>query len=250
MALGRLGMGFGKLSLGKGVGGSIITSIFADGTDGFYFNFGTLSKLWKDTAATTPVAVAGDSIARSDDTSPRGQNGTQATGAAQPKWQTGDLSRYDGVDDNLLTSVVPGLAMTLIFKLKGTAASINVAGGRNATVTTRCILGINAGGQLCAGVGADSQAVIVGGADIRNVVGVAALVFNGSTISLLWNNSVLYSAAQNGAPNTDTAIPVGASNIAGALGSFWAGDIYHALVIKKALTAAQIEAITNLWGTI
>lgn len=244
--LSRFGLGLGGVT-GGGRPADIITSIFADGTDGFYYNFSTLTKLWKDTSATTQVAAAGDNIARSDDTSPRGRNATQATTAAQPKYQTGGLARFDGLDDNLLTTLNPSSPFTMVVKLKAGSATRGIMGITTGT-NGRCFLQTATSGLLCGGVGANSTGVIVGGASILGAIGVAALTLDGTTNKLYWNGGEIYSGVQNGTPGA-FPIALGAVNSSGTVTAFGDHDFYHALAIKKALTAAQVAAITNLWGT-
>lgn len=178
-----------------------------------------------------------------------GNHGLQATTSAQPKWQTGGLARFDGSDDNLLTTLVPGSAASLVFDVTvpATLAATQVICG-GTVGTSRCVLAVNTSGQLCAGVGTDATTTIVGSTDLRSSRAKVGLVFNGSLVKLFENAAEVYSAAQNGSAGSD-ALRLGASNNGGTAGSFWAGDTYKALAIKKALTAAQITAITNLWGT-
>lgn len=177
-----------------------------------------------------------------------GNHGLQATTSAQPKWQTGGLARFDGSDDNLLTTLVPGTAMTLMFKGKITSASKGVMGSR-ATTDTRVLIGTDANGLLAGAVGADSTTTIKGGSDIRGATGVGALVYNPSGVMLYWNGASIYTGALNGTPNTSVPLRLGAFNDNGTASTFADADIYHALAIQKALTADEIAAITNLWGT-
>jgi len=177
-----------------------------------------------------------------------GNHGLQASTSFQPKWQTGGLARFDGLDDNLLTTLNPAASFSMAFKGKVTSASKVVMGSRS-TTDTRVLIGTDASGLLAGGVGADSTSTIKGGSDIRGTTGVGALVFDASTVTLYWNGASIYSGALNGSPNTTIALRLGAFNDNGTGGSFADADVYHALAIKKALTAGQIAAITNKWGT-
>jgi hypothetical protein len=176
-----------------------------------------------------------------------GNHGRQATAAARPSWQTGGLARFDGSDDNLLTPLVAGTANTLMVKLKfGSSVANRIAIGGSATASERLFLGRSSANKVAGGVGTDSLTVINGGSTITNLTGVAALVQDGSTVGLYWNNTLIYSGAQSGAVGS-APLRVGA---AGATASFFSDDdIYYALAIKKALTATEIADITNLWGT-
>lgn len=178
-----------------------------------------------------------------------GNHGLQATTSAQPKLQTGGLARFDGSDDNLSTPLSPAASFSMLFKGKITSAS-KVVLGSVAGAGTNAYLGVKANGKLGAGVGRDGYSLITGGSDIRGSTGVGAVTWNGTVANLYWNASVIVSAwPQNGSPTTTMPVRVGALNNNGTASNFADADIYHALAIKKALTAAQIAAITNKWGT-
>ncbi len=233
-------------------GGDIISSIFADGTDGFYFDFSKLAKLWADTGATTPVAAAGDNIARSDDSSPRGKNATQSTTSFQPKWQTGGVSRFDGLDDRLETTLTASnTAMTFLAKAKLASKGANraITGVNGADGISRCFIAFNASGFASGGVGTDSVGVITGAVDRTGANCVFGLTVDTTTWRLYEQGVQTNTGAKNGSCNTTLPIPVGSFNSNGTFGTFGNIDLSYMLAIKKALTAAQIAAITNLWGT-
>lgn len=225
----------------------IISSIFADGTDGFYIDFSRLSSMWQDTAGTIPVTTAGQNIARADDQSGNANNGTQSTTSSQPKYQTGGLSRFDGADDNLLTTLVPGAAMTLMFKGKVTSSSRVVIGAGNSGPTRNCYIGVNASGRIGGGVGSQSFSTIAGPSDVRGTTGVGALCNDGSVVKLYWDGVEVYSAAQAGTSEPGVALTLGAFSFIGTAGNFADADLYYALAIKTALSATQIAAITKYW---
>jgi hypothetical protein len=65
-------------------------------------NFTDITKLFKDTAAATPVTANGDIILRINDSSTSANNATQATSGKGPLWQSdGNGALFDGVDDVL-----------------------------------------------------------------------------------------------------------------------------------------------------
>lgn len=181
-----------------------------------------------------------------------GNHGQQGTVSAQPKWQTGGLSRFDGSDDSLLTPLLPHTAMSLLFKAAlPTTASTKVIMG--STGTGSGFVGYRLEGSdtvLCGSVGSQATSVIKGTANIGGTTGVGALTLDGSTVRLLWNGSIIYEAAQSGAPDTTIPIRLGAWNASGNTAGLFANiDLYNALGIRKALTPAEILAITNQWGT-
>jgi len=79
MAL-RIGLGLG---LAGGVSFSPL-SLFAASEPGLWYDFGDLSTLFQDTAGTTPVTAAGQSVARINDKSGRGNHATQSTSLSRP----------------------------------------------------------------------------------------------------------------------------------------------------------------------
>lgn len=229
------------------VGGDIITSIFADGTDGFYFDFSLLSSLWQDTAGTTPVTAAGQNIARADDQSGNANNATQATISAQPKYQTGGFALLDGLDDTLITPVTAATGLTMMFKGRLAASGANAFVFATSAGGARAYLGFDTSGQLFTNFGATA---VTRAGNLATTLGVAAVTLSGGNATLYWQGDVAVGPSAVGAPNTTVPIAVGALTTGpGVYGSFFPGDQYRALTIKKALTAAEITAITNLWGT-
>lgn len=85
-------------------GGSSFTPLdLFDGsvTNGAWYDAGDLATLWQDTAGTTPVTTAGQSVARMDDKSGLGNNATQATSGSRPTYQVdGDGFGYLSFDGN------------------------------------------------------------------------------------------------------------------------------------------------------
>lgn len=167
--------------------------------------------------------------------------------------QVGDrfVWRGDGTDDNLLTTLVPAASMTMIVACKFDAASDFVIGSR-ATSTTRCQIQTSAAGILAGGVGAhDSTTILdVAAEDIRTVPGVAALRFDGTTVSLFWKPMsgvirLAYQGAQSGVPNTTIPLRLGADNNNGTAAGPLNGDIYAALAIPAAISDAEIAAVAE-----
>ena len=88
-------------------------SLFAASEPGFWFDPSDLSTLFQDTAGTTPVTVAGQSVARINDKSGRGNHATQSTSLSRPTYQVDSNGRgylsFDGSDDFLVTpTITPG----------------------------------------------------------------------------------------------------------------------------------------------
>src|SRR5262245_4073126 len=70
-----------------------IAALFAAGEQGGWWDPSDLSTLFQDTAGTTPVTASGQSVARINDKSGRGNHLIQATAGARPLFlQSGGLS--------------------------------------------------------------------------------------------------------------------------------------------------------------
>lgn len=181
-----------------------------------------------------------------------GNHGLQATTSAQPKWQTGGLARFDGTDDNLLTTLAASnTGMTLLAKAKlaATGGNRGVMGVNGADGVSRCFLAFDASGYAAGGVGSDSLSVIKGSVNRSGAYCVLGLTIGASTWTLYEQGAQTNTGAKNGSCNTTLGIPLGGLNANGTFGTFANIDLTYALAIKKALTAAQIAAITNKWGT-
>lgn len=161
--------------------------------------------------------------------------------------------RGDGVSDNLLTTLVPAASMTLMVAVEFNAGSDIAFGATEAVGANRCEISVNSSGLLSAGVGGHSEATINGGSDIRDIPGVAALVFNGTTVKLFWkphNGSIskIYDAAQTGAPTSTIPLRLLARNLNGTAAEFLDGDIYRALAQQSAYTDGEIATIAAQWA--
>lgn len=179
-----------------------------------------------------------------------GNHGLQATTSAQPKYQTGGLARFDGSDDHLLTAMKAASAMSLVFKCKASAANGFLTGVRASGTNDRFYLGFDGSGQLHSIIGDSATGTITRSGSLVGTTGVAALSVPGDgTAELFWNGVSVGTGSGLLAINLTQVFAVGGLVIGGTPQSFINGDIYHALAIKKALTAAQIAAITNKWGT-
>lgn len=176
-----------------------------------------------------------------------GNHGLQATTSLQPKWQTGGLARFDGLDDNLLTTLLPSGIITLGARLKPTSGSRFLMGSQTGT-TTRAAISIGAGGLAVANFG--SSNTLTGGPDIRGTNATVFGVCDGTVTFLYVNNVLVASEARAGTINTTIPIMLGCTSNNGVAAGFADVDFYKALVIKKALSAAEIAAITNKWSTL
>lgn len=176
-----------------------------------------------------------------------GNHSSQSTANSRPSLrQDGSLYvlRGDGSDDNLLTTLNPATAMTMVWA--GTINAVSdVMAGTNGAANERFFMGTDASGRLCAGVGAEDGTTIFGGADIRGVFGVNALRINGTTVTLARQEvggapTVVYTGAQNGGPTTSVPIRLLARNNNGTAADFANADMSMFFAIQAALTDAEL----------
>jgi hypothetical protein len=89
-------------------GGFNPSALFAAGEQGAWYDPSDISTLFQDTSGTMPVTAAGQSVARINDKSGRGNHATQSNSALQPLYQIDGNGRpfllFDGSDDRLVTS--------------------------------------------------------------------------------------------------------------------------------------------------
>ena len=105
----RLGLGVGLTRRGGGGAAPTIASLFAGGQQGAWYDPSDISTLFQDTDAATAVTAAGQSVARANDRSGRGNNATQSTASKRPTYQTGpDRLALDKVDDVMGVTVPAG----------------------------------------------------------------------------------------------------------------------------------------------
>ena len=69
---------------GSGPDDSAIIALFANGEKGGFYNPSDMDTLWQDTAGTTPVTAAGQTVFRMDDKSGNGNNMTSGATNRQP----------------------------------------------------------------------------------------------------------------------------------------------------------------------
>ena len=121
-------------------GDTAISSLFAGGEQGAWFDPSDITTLFQDTAGTVPVTAAGQSVARINDKSGRGNHATQATAGSRPTYQVDGARGYllfDGTDDFMVTpSINPGSDKSQIFagvrKLSDAASAMVIELGTGA----------------------------------------------------------------------------------------------------------------------
>jgi len=85
-------------------------ALFTAGEQGLWFDPSDIRTLFQDTAGTIPVTAVGQSVARINDKSGRGNHATQATAGSRPILRQDASGRnyleFDGVDDFLSTASI------------------------------------------------------------------------------------------------------------------------------------------------
>ena len=94
--------------------------LFSSNEPGAWYDPSDLSTMFQDTAGTIPVTASGQSVARINDKSGRGNHATQTTASARPTYQVDATGRgfllFDGVDDWLVTpTITPGTDKVQVF---------------------------------------------------------------------------------------------------------------------------------------
>jgi len=116
--------------------------LFGAGEQGGWYDPSDISTLFQDTAGTTPVTAAGQTVARINDKSGRGNHLTQATAASRAQYQIDALGLpfllFDGTDDWFVSpTITPGIDKAQVFagvrKLNDTASGIFVESSASAS---------------------------------------------------------------------------------------------------------------------
>lgn len=110
-----------------------VQGMFANGERGYFFDPSNLSTMWQDTAATIPVTAPGQSVARINDLSGRGNYAIQPTALARPVLTTGAQGQlrlvFDGVDDFLLINPMSMVGTDKVTVCTGVLKSVDAAAG-------------------------------------------------------------------------------------------------------------------------
>lgn len=218
-------------------------------SDGLYFDTTVISSTWQDTSATIPADDIGEAIGRANDLrvgagSPH--NGIQSSASLRPLRQTTG-AKFDGSDDNWLTTYTAGSGANFIVALVDVPASIstNLFCGASNSGADRFFLGVDTSGVVIGGVGAVSTSVIRGTVDRRGTQVVVGISCDGSTSRLFDDDAMPYEAAQSGAPTTAVPFRIGAYNNLGSASLFFGGSIKKLVAGREFLTLARYQQIRN-----
>jgi hypothetical protein len=135
-------------------------TLFASGEQGAWYDPSDFSTLFQDTAGTVPVTAVGQSVARINDKSGRGNHATQATTAARPLLEQDAGGRYylkgDGVDDFMSTSGAITFSNGGLF-VAGSHTSTTTAGYAALRATGQTVLWAYGGSRGTLWVGSGSS---------------------------------------------------------------------------------------------
>lgn len=191
----------------------------------------TVGTLFQDTAGTTPVTAAGQSIARWNDKSGNGRNLTQSTAANQPTYQVGHVS-FDGVSDTLR------LAFTLV---------------QPCSYAIVCRYADVANSTIIDGFGGNIGRLYMSGASLVMYAGaaLAAATLTAATwqvVTMGWSGANSTGKLNNGSVVTGDAGTTAPNGI--TLGTFGDGastpadvDLAEVLVFPSLLSSAQQSAV-------
>ncbi len=226
-------------------------SLFGLGGTGFLFDFAVPNRTYVFNTAGTVVKANGDAIGHSRGFDPTLGVANQATVGSKPTFRVTGHARFDGTDDCLPTTIISTLAGTLAFyAIVGASASRTFIGAFNGA-NGRAYIALDASGRLAGAIGTSLVTTIFGGSDIRGTTGVGILKYDGSTVTLKWNGTQIYSGAQAGLTPTSQVFYIGGLNNNNAATPIQPSDsdIGKAMFINRALTDAEDTFLTNYWNT-
>lgn len=216
-------------------------TIFADGSQGFYYNFALQSSLFQDAAGTAPVTAAGQPIGLVKDQSGRGNNATSSATAC-PAWQSDGSGLFDGLDDVLRSTFNPTASITMGFK--GVTSTDSTYWGATSSAL-RSYMGLFQAKLACS-IG--NNVNIGGGSGLLGQTITAFVTADAVSMNVWLNGTNVGSVPSSGSPVNSLPMFIGALNQAGSPATFMAGRGYKNLVIARALTPTEIANITTYWS--
>ena len=215
-----------------------LSSFMARQADGLWLDTTRTNTLWQDTAGTTPAVSVGDPIGRVDSLkSSPAHTVLQSSSTLRPLLQTTG-AKFDASDDNWLTDYNAAAGANFVVALVTVPASIAFNGaiiGASEGAANRCRFLFDTSGRVCAGLGTQAEATIVGTNDRRGATLVVGFSFSGSVVRLFDDAAIAYEAAQSGSPTTSVAFRIGAFNNSGTAVNQFGGSIKRLLVGRQFL---------------
>ncbi len=199
-----------------------------------------------DTTTLPGVSAIGDAIGDVVDTV-NARNGVQASGTLKPTLQTTG-AKFDGTDDNLLTSYLAGATNNFIVALVSVPASIAsfqyMVGAVDGS-SNRFGIGNNTDGTAGFAAGATSPVTQKGTSDLRGTETVVGLTSNGATVLGFAGASQEYSGAVLGSLTTAVPLRLGCNNSNGTAANFSSGSIKRIVAGRDYLSLSRYNQIRN-----
>lgn len=171
-----------------------------------------------------------------------GYSALQSTGTMKPTRQTSG-AKFDGSDDNLLTTYYAGSGSNFIVALVTVPATLSadqiICGAAEAPPANRGYLAVRSAGEVAGACGAEGISTIKGTTDIRGRELVIGISMDASTVVLFADAAIEYSGARNGNPTTIVPWRIGAQNYGGAAANIFAGSIKKIIAGREHLTLAR-----------
>ena len=167
---------------------------------------------------------------------------------SQPTTLSIQGDNFNGTVDNVSVKEVTNQNnfMVALVDVPASIASTQMFfGASDGAPGNRFFIGFNSNGTLGAGVGANSTGVIVGSADRRGTTVVVGVSFDGSTVRLFDDNTIVYQSAQSGVPSSFTAARIGSQNSGGTASNFFGGSIKKLVAGREFLTLERYKQIRN-----
>lgn len=235
-------------------------SLFAAGEQGVWYDPSDFSTMFQDTAGTTPVTATGQSVARINDKSGRGNNATQSTSANRPTLQQDANGCYylsfDGANDNLETGNINFTStnkMSVFFGVRklsdaaqGTVTELSVNSSTNPGTFRLDAPRSNTENYGFVSAGTTPVAAIIAAgyaAPITNVATGIGDISAPSVILRLNGTQVASSTSSQGTGNYGT-YPLYIGSRAGTL-NFYNGNLYGLIVRGASSTSDQITVTEN-----
>ncbi len=215
----------------------------ADLSPAFWIDASDLSTLFQNTAGSTPVTADGQAVARANDKSGNGRNVTEASSGAQPHYKT------DGTLHWLLYDGGDGLALASNYTAPGTSYAVAWASRKDDTGGGgSVIMGVSSGNWAGDNVVNVGQPALQANNGAAKTGGLAASTALADHVVVVNVNAGAASFYQNGTA-AGTGSGVDALTISGLrfdLGGYsYAGRIYQAMLIPRALTGGEITSLSN-----
>lgn len=169
-----------------------------------------------------------------------GYSALQATGAAKPTRQTSG-AKFDGSDDNLLTTYIPGTGANFLLALVDVPASIastQVIAGAESPTGNRFMIILRTTGKVDAGIGSASGTGV--GPDWRGKSVVVGITNNGAGQYRLFADSEMLTEGGYSGAAAANALRLGALNPeSGIAAVFFGGSIKKIIAGREHLTLAR-----------